>query len=86
MLSDDQEPLARGFSQSGADKFAGVGYDLGQTGAPRLHGSLAHLDCTVHSVTEAGDHFSVVGFVVGFDSVHGSPLLFFRGGFGEFSH
>ena len=86
VLGDDQEPLARGFAQSGADKFAGVGYDLGPTGAPRLHGTLAQIDCNVHSVIEAGDHYSVVGEVVGLSSSHGLPLLFFRGGFGEFSH
>jgi hypothetical protein len=36
-------------------------------------------------VVPAGDHLSVVGRVVGLDATHGSPLLFFRGGFGEFS-
>ena len=85
VLGGDHEPLARAFGQSGADKFAGVGYDLGVSGAPRLHGALAHIDCTVESVSPAGDHFSVVGAVVGLSSTNGSPLLFFRGGFGEFS-
>ena len=85
VLGSNHEPLARAFGQSGADKFAGVGYDLGVSGAPRLNGVLAHIDCTLQSVTKAGDHFSVVGEVVGLSAAHGAPLLFFRGGFGEFS-
>ena len=85
VLGADQETLAREFARSGADKFAGIGYDLGVTGAPRIHGTLAQIDCTVWSVAEAGDHYSVVGAVAGLASAHGLPLLFFRGGFGEFS-
>ncbi len=86
VLGAEQEPLARAFAKSGADKFAGVGYDLGVSGAPRLHGTLAQIDCTLSSAIAAGDHFSVVGAVVGLASAHGAPLLYFRGGFGEFSY
>ena len=45
-----------------------------------LHDSLAHVDCTIHAVHEAGDHYVVIGRVqtleVGADA---DPLLFFRG-------
>ncbi len=86
VLGAEQEPLARVFATSGVDKFAGVGYDLGVTGAPRLHGTIAHIDCVLESCIEAGDHFSVVGAVRGLASENESPLVFFRGGFGAIAH
>jgi flavin reductase (DIM6/NTAB) family NADH-FMN oxidoreductase RutF len=51
------------------------------TCAPRLEGSLASLDCEPATVTESGDHWIVVGRVLG---VHTGvqphrPLLFYRG-------
>ena len=49
--------------------------------APRLEGALASLDCERSSVTEAGDHWIVIGRVLelhqGVPPHH--PLLFFRG-------
>ncbi len=85
VLGADQEPLCRAFAVSGADKFVGVGFELGATGAPRLHDAIAVIDCTIASTTEAGDHLSVVGSVVAMDAKPGAPLLFFRGGFGQFA-
>lgn len=85
ILSDGQEALARTFSQTGADKFAGVGWTPAGNGAPRLHGALAWLDCTVEDVHEAGDHWLVTARVVEMGRAPGQPLLFYRGGFGGFT-
>ncbi len=58
------------------------------TGSPLLHGTLAHVDCRIHAVHEAGDHDVVIGRVVDLglpspgpatDSGEEQPLLFFRG-------
>jgi 3-hydroxy-9,10-secoandrosta-1,3,5(10)-triene-9,17-dione monooxygenase reductase component len=84
ILSGDQEALARTFAQSGADKFAGVGWSPGPSGAPRLHGALAWVECTIDTVQDAGDHHLVVARVVGLETGTGRPLLFYRGGFGGF--
>lgn len=84
VLAADQEPLARTFSHSGADKFAGVGWSPAANGAPRLHGALAWIDCSVEDVHEHGDHFLVVARVVDVESNPGQPLVFYRGGFGGF--
>jgi len=84
ILSAEQEAIARAFSVSGADKFAGVGWRPAVTGAPILADALAHVDCTISSVTEAGDHYVVVGAVEELESSTGSPLLYYRGGFGQF--
>ena len=80
-----QEALARTFSQSGADKFAGVGWSPAANGTPRLHGALTWLDCQIRNVHDEGDHFLVTAEVVGLESGEGQPLLFYRGGFGGFT-
>ena len=47
---------------------------------------LAWIDCDIDSVTDAGDHFCVMGRVRDLDVAHdGAPLLFFRGGYGRFA-
>jgi flavin reductase (DIM6/NTAB) family NADH-FMN oxidoreductase RutF len=85
ILAADQEPLAWAFSQSGADKFAGVGWVAAANGAPRLHGALAWIDCMIETVHEAGDHYLVVAAVEDLEMGEGQPLLFYRGGFGGFT-
>jgi flavin reductase (DIM6/NTAB) family NADH-FMN oxidoreductase RutF len=84
ILSADQEGVAWTFSQTGVDKFAGVGWSPAANGAPRLHGSLAWIDCRIDQVHEAGDHYLVVARVEGLEMGEGQPLLFYRGGFGGF--
>jgi flavin reductase (DIM6/NTAB) family NADH-FMN oxidoreductase RutF len=84
ILSDAQEHLARGFSASGADKFQGVGWTPGQTGAPRLADALAWLDCTIADIHEAGDHLLVIAAVKALEGGRGEPLVFYRAGFGSF--
>ncbi len=84
VLADGQEALARTFANSGADKFAGVGWSPAPTGVPRLHDALAWVDCTIETIHDGGDHHLVVARVVGLESAPGRPLLFYRGGFGGF--
>ncbi len=85
VLGADQADLCRAFAVSGADKFAGVTYDAAPvTGAPRLAGVSAWVDCTVHAVHTGGDHLIVVGRVEALDAAEGeaAPLLFHRGRLG----
>jgi flavin reductase (DIM6/NTAB) family NADH-FMN oxidoreductase RutF len=84
ILDADQEPLARTFSQSGADKFAGVGWAAGANGAPRLEGALAWIEGRVEHTHESGDHYLVVARVTDLETGEGQPLVFYRGGFGGF--
>lgn len=84
VLASDQEALARTFANSGVDKFAGVGWMAGPHQAPRLHGALAWIDCSVETVHEAGDHLLVVARADALETGTGHPLLFYRGGFGGF--
>jgi flavin reductase (DIM6/NTAB) family NADH-FMN oxidoreductase RutF len=87
VLAADQEPVARRFATAPAgSRFDGVGARSSPAGAPLLDGVVAWVDCTPASVTEAGDHFVVLGEVtaLGIESSK-LPLLFFRGGYGSFS-
>lgn len=84
ILSSDQEGVAWTFSQSGADKFSGVGWSPAANGAPRLHGALAWIDCHIDQTHDGGDHYLIVGRVEDLEMGEGQPLLFYRGGFGGF--
>jgi 3-hydroxy-9,10-secoandrosta-1,3,5(10)-triene-9,17-dione monooxygenase reductase component len=81
-LAADQAELANTMASRGVDKFVDVKWTPSPvTGSPVLDGALAHVDCTIHEVHEAGDHDVVIGRVVDLqiDEDEADPLLFFRG-------
>lgn len=80
LLADGQSELSNGMATKGANKFEGVSWSPSKTGAPLLDGVLGYVDCTIHAVHEAGDHYIVIGRVqdLGFTGVE-EPLLFYRG-------
>lgn len=84
-LAHDQAELSNTMASRGIDKFAEVKWTPSPaTGSPLLEGALAHVDCTIHTVHEAGDHYVVIGRVVDLvtDENAGAstdPLLFYRG-------
>jgi flavin reductase (DIM6/NTAB) family NADH-FMN oxidoreductase RutF len=86
VLAADQEDVCRAFATRGGDKFAGVDWTPTATGAPRINGVAAWIDCEFESISEAGDHYLVLGRV---RDLHSSgeqlPLVFFQGGYGRFS-
>jgi 3-hydroxy-9,10-secoandrosta-1,3,5(10)-triene-9,17-dione monooxygenase reductase component len=86
ILADDQEHVARIFATSGTDKFRGLGWRASSNGAPLLQDVLAWIDCDIEQVHEAGDHFIVLGHVtdLGVERERVGPLVFFRGGYGNF--
>jgi 3-hydroxy-9,10-secoandrosta-1,3,5(10)-triene-9,17-dione monooxygenase reductase component len=85
MLAEDGEEVCRVFAQRGADRFAQIAWQPGQSGAPVLDDALAYVDCTTEAQYEGGDHVIVVGRVVDLGHQdHGRPLCFYRGGYGRF--
>jgi 3-hydroxy-9,10-secoandrosta-1,3,5(10)-triene-9,17-dione monooxygenase reductase component len=84
ILSEEQETLCRQFASKTPDKFAGVGWKPGQSGAPILNDVLGWIDCRIESVLDGGDHHIVVGRVLELESSQGRPLVFYRGGYGRF--
>ncbi|WP_354437712.1 flavin reductase family protein [Marmoricola sp. OAE513] len=89
ILAAGQSDLSNGMATKGDEKFAGVSWSTAATGAPLIEGVLGYVDCTVHQVVEAGDHYIVIGAVqeLGFGDRSGAqphegpidPLLFFGG-------
>ena len=80
------ETLARRFADVDAgDKFRGVAFREERTGAPVLDDALAWLDCRVAQRCPGGDHTVFVGEVLAADNVEGTPLLYYRGGYGRFA-
>lgn len=82
VLTEQQREVCARFGSKEPDKFAGVGWHRSALGSPVLDGSLAHIDCTVHSVHDGGDHFVVFGLVASLSDVgqvKPRPLLFYRG-------
>ena len=86
ILGAEQEGLCRHFASKVPNKMEGVAHRISRLGAPILNDSVAWIDCEIESVSEAGDHYIVVGRV---HDLHiesgGLPLLFFHGGYGRFS-
>lgn len=85
ILTEHQEALSRAFAGRPPDRFGGVGWRPGPSGAPILADVLAWVDCSVEAEHDAGDHVIVVGRVRELDVGHeGRPLVFYRGGYGRF--
>jgi len=86
VLASEQEDVCRAFARSGGDKFSGVAWSPAGSGAPKLDGVSAWIDCEFESITEAGDHFIVIGKVLELDAPGPPlPLVFFRGTYGHFT-
>jgi flavin reductase (DIM6/NTAB) family NADH-FMN oxidoreductase RutF len=86
VLGEDRgESLSRRFSSWGIeDKLEGIAYLEESTGAPVLEQALAWVDCRVTAEFPGGDHTIFLGEVVAADAREGTPLLYYRGGYGRF--
>ena len=62
-----------------AEAEAGARFDRTPHGTPMLHGTLAYLECRLHSAQDAGDHTIFIAEVEDVVVREGEPLLFFRG-------
>ena len=87
ILAADQLAVCRAFSSKDGDKYRSLTHRTEVTGAPVIDGTLSWIDCTLESVTEAGDHWWVMGRVqamkVERDDI--GALLFYRGNYGDFT-
>lgn len=81
VLSAGQESVSRTFAARGADRFAGLDWSLGPSGAPLLHQALGWLECSIRGEYPAGDHFVVIAEIerMGVHDAIAEPLVFFRG-------
>lgn len=85
ILAAGQDEMCWRFAKEPAEgddnKFVGVDWTPSTTSCPILPGVIGWIDCTVEGVSEAGDHWFVLGRVV--DMAHGvdveNAMVFFRG-------
>ena len=80
VLAASQKQLAERFATRGVDRWAGVEYTLGISGAPLLDGSIATFECFNRSRHEEGDHVIFVGEVERCTSQAGLAPLLYHGG------
>ncbi len=86
ILAADQKPVCDAMAQSGGDKFAQIAWRAGVTGSPILEGVVGYVDCDLEAEHDAGDHTIAIGRIRDFAILdeNKGPLLFFRGGYGNF--
>lgn len=86
VLSADQDEVCRVLASKRADKFDDIGYAPSAYGNPVIDGSLAAIHVRPVAIHDAGDHLIVVCAVDDLAAgAAGTPLLFYRGGFGTFT-
>ena len=88
VLAEDHggETLARRFADTElTNKFVGVAFHAERTGCPVLDEALAWMDCRLAQRFDGGDHTVYMGEVLAADAVEGTPLLYYRGGYGRFA-
>ena len=78
VLNESQKELSTWFARSGHDRFSGMAWSPGETGAPVLPEVLATLECEVTQMVEAGDHVIVIGAVLHATWQEGRPLIYFN--------
>jgi flavin reductase (DIM6/NTAB) family NADH-FMN oxidoreductase RutF len=80
ILSAEQQALALTFASKNADRWAGVSFELGRSGAPLLHGAVASFECFNRSRYTEGDHVIFVGEVEHCRHQSGAAPLLYHGG------
>ena len=86
VLGSDQQATCRQLAARGADKFAGLEWSSSMHGLPVIAGCIARIECRIHQVVEAGDHWFVLGAVLHLEVTRDEdPMLFHRGRYGGFA-
>jgi flavin reductase (DIM6/NTAB) family NADH-FMN oxidoreductase RutF len=81
ILTASQEPIARRFAERLDNRFDGVGFSRGITGAPLIDGALAHIEARIAHRYPGGDHTIFVAEVVAASATMDEPLVYYRGGY-----
>jgi flavin reductase (DIM6/NTAB) family NADH-FMN oxidoreductase RutF len=81
ILTASQEAIARRFAEKLDNRFEGVGFTRGVSGAPLIDGALATLEGRVVHRYSGGDHTIFVAEVLAASATTDEPLLYYRGGY-----
>ena len=79
ILDQSQRELSQRFATRQDDRFGGLEFRRGVSGAPVIPHSLAVIECRRHAVLDGGDHRIFLGEVLSADAFDGDPLLYFAG-------
>jgi flavin reductase (DIM6/NTAB) family NADH-FMN oxidoreductase RutF len=91
VLSDAQTELCWRFAKDpvdgAANRFDGLEWQKSLNGMPVLPGIVASIDCTIESITPAGDHHFVLGRVTSLDAadIDNGAMIFYKGKVGGVS-
>jgi flavin reductase (DIM6/NTAB) family NADH-FMN oxidoreductase RutF len=80
-LAEGRGELSTRFASPVDDKFAGTRWEPSKLagGSPILADEIvAHAECTLAQVVDAGDHHVLIGLVVGGSANGGNPLMYLR--------
>lgn len=80
VLAADQQILGERFARKGIDRFEGVAWRPGLSGAPLIAGAVATFECKHRSQHDEGDHLIFVGEVTHCSRRVGATPLLFHGG------
>lgn len=84
VLRENQQAISEYYASpertpENAEAEAGARFERTRHGTPVLQGSLAYLECRLHSAQIAGDHTIFIAEVENVVVCEGDPLLFFKG-------
>ena len=81
VLNETQREISDYFASAKRDRFDGVDWHAGATGAPLVPHAVAFLECKVHKRVAAGDHDIVIGEVLEARIAEGRPLVYYASGY-----
>lgn len=81
ILTASQEAIARRFAEKLDNRFDGIGFTRGITGAPLIEGALAVIEARIAHRYPGGDHTILISEVIGASVAIGDPLVYYRGGY-----
>jgi flavin reductase (DIM6/NTAB) family NADH-FMN oxidoreductase RutF len=83
VLSEDQQSLLSALGRPLEDRLLGMPIRDGLGGAPVIEAAAAVFECSVVTVTRAGDHELFLGQVEHFERREGPPLAYLAGQYGR---
>ena len=81
VLAFDQVELSNRFATRGEDKFGKSPHKIDKNNVPILDGTASRFDCKQWAVYEGGDHWIIVGEVIGFETQSKDGLVFSGGSY-----
>lgn len=86
VLGHHQQDVCAALASKSGNKFEALSYSMSRSDLPVIDDVVAWIDCDLHAVHEAGDHYIAIGRVHSLDVGHPhTPLLFLQGGYGRFA-